>query len=157
MKLKEAFRSPETLLLLSILPGPLIVWKKTIDIQLHDTYFVFGGRSWGLVFLMVILTWNLQVTLRRRKLISDPWRWIQVSVTMICWLAILIMVSEPYGNWFPLERRIYYSYSLLGWVDSGWGILTRLAALVVFVLSQLIFWVVAAIRIISGRVAPSSE
>ena len=155
MRLKEVFRFPETLLLLSILPGLVIVWQKTIDIQIHDTYFVFGGSSWGYVFFAVIHSWVLHTILRQRHLISSRWRWIQVSTTVICWLAILTMLVVPSGNWIFLEGL--YLYSHLGWVDSVVGIVARLAAVILFILSQLIFWIMATIRLISGRGERASE
>ena len=134
MKLKQLLRFPEILLPLSLLAGLPVVIHKTIDIQLHDTYFVFGGVGWGY---------------------SNRWRWVHVSVVVICWLTILTMLVAPSRNWISLEGLYYYSQ--YGSVYSAAGIIARLAALIIFILGQLIFWIVATIRLISDRGARASE
>jgi len=157
MKLKSLFRFPEILLPLSILLGPQVVINKTIDIQLHDTYFVFGGSSsWGIVFFALIVTWVFHVIVRQEKLFSDQLRWVQVSITVICWLAILAMLVVPYANWIFVQG-LYHNYSDFRWIESPGGVAARLAVLIVFILNQLIFWIIATIKILARPSSPSSE
>jgi hypothetical protein len=145
---------------LAILLGPLIVGRTTIDIQLHDTYFVFGGNRWGNVFFapffsMMVQTWVLHIILRRKGLFSNRRRWIQTLTTVISWLAILIILVIPPGNYISPDG--IYLYSKFGWVGSILGVAMYSGPLLVFVFGQLSFWIVATIKIISGRGARASE
>jgi len=48
LRIKQFLRRPESLLLIGMLIGPFIYRETMIDIQLHDTYYVFGeGRLVG--------------------------------------------------------------------------------------------------------------
>jgi hypothetical protein len=160
MRLKEVFRFPETLLPLSVLLGPLIVGKTTIDIQLHDTYYIFGGYRWGNAFLapffsIMVQTWVLHIILRRKGLLSNRRRWVQVLTTVISWLAILVILAIPAGNF--ISPAGIYLYSNFGWVGSTIGAAIYSAPWLLFVFGQLNFWIVATIRLISGRGARASE
>jgi hypothetical protein len=154
MKLKKVLRFPEILLPLSLLAGLPVVIHKTIDIQLHDTYFVFGGVGWGYFYLAVLFTWNLHFSLRERQLLSGRWRWILVGVTVLSWLAMLL------GVIIPSEARLRMGFYLIMHFGSAFSALEFLiytAPAIVFILSQLIFWIVATIRLISDRGARASE
>lgn len=159
MKMKGLLRLPEALLPVSILLGPLIIGKRTIDIQIHDTYFVFVGSRWGNVFFapffsVILVTWIFHVVLRRKSLLSDRWRRIQVNVTIACWLAMLL------GLIIPRETRFRMGVYLMFHAGRIWPALDFIlftAPSVVFILNQLIFWIVATIRIISARRRRVSE
>jgi len=154
MKLKEIFRFPETLLPLSIILGPSIVRSRTIDIQIYDTYFVFGGSRWGNAifapfFAMMVETWVLHIILRRKGSFSERWCWVQVITTVISWLAVIVILVVPPGK-FVSPNGTYLDYSNYGRHGSSEGTI-YLAPLIIFFLNQPIFWIVATIRITSAR------
>ena len=125
-----------------------------IDIQVYDTFFVFIGSRWGNLFfapffMMMVETWVLHIILRRKGRFSGRWRWIQVMTTVIPWLAIVTILVIPRGN-FASPHGTYLDYSNFEQGGSIEGTI-YVAPLIVFIVSQLVFWVVAIIRIISAR------
>ncbi|MDP4150955.1 MAG: hypothetical protein Q8927_05815 [Bacteroidota bacterium] len=126
--MKIFFRFPELWLLLAMLLPPFIVGNRTIDIQLHDTFYVFGSYSYGLnvfflpVILILSVTWLAHILSRKYYLVSIKWRWLQVGVTLICLSVMTIAICS-------LAHRTG---------AFNWGMLTLL-----FV--QLVFWVAVVI------------
>jgi heme/copper-type cytochrome/quinol oxidase subunit 1 len=151
--MKHLFRLPELLLFL-----PLIVmlgWgNSSIDIHMHDTYWVIGNAGYTAVTLLLPLlftTWVIHVLLRRRECLSGWWRWTQVGVTLFCAVAagvIVVCLQDA------MPRR-YYSYSNA----SGPGAFTDLftlyklllACVVTFLLCQLAFWITGTVLLLKRR------
>jgi hypothetical protein len=122
--MKIFFRFPELLLLLAMLLPPVIVGNRTVDIQLHDTFYVFGSYSYGLnvfflpVILILTITWIAHILSRKYYLLSMKWRWLQVGVTLICLSVMTTAICS-----------LAYSAGAFDW------------GLLILLFIQLIFWV----------------
>lgn len=148
MSFRNLFRLPELLLFLP-LPFMLYEGNSAIDIHMHDTYWVIGQAGYAallLVFPLLFTSWIIHVLLRRKALLSAKWRWAQVVITLLCPLAVSIL-----SNNFSLEGmagmpRRYYDY------NPYYNLLTQhklmILCALVFLLSQLVFWIAGAVLLI---------
>ena len=141
--MKIFFRFPELLLPVAVLLTPVFVGNTTIDIQLHDTYYVFGGTTWGAnvlfvpIFILLMLSWLTHVIGRKYHLLSVRWQWVQVGATLLCLAVIVKIISSLLfrgGTGFvgfdePSWRRFHLLSQILTWTT------------VIFISSQVIFWI----------------
>jgi heme/copper-type cytochrome/quinol oxidase subunit 1 len=145
--MKHLLRLPELLLFL-----PLIImlgWgNSSIDIHMHDTYWVIGNAGYTAITLLLPLlftTWVIHVLLRRRECLSGTWRWTQVGVTLFCAVAAgVIVVCLQHA----MPRRYYE-------VNTAYTFLTLykmlLAVVVLFLLCQLVFWIAGTVLLLRRR------
>ncbi|HEY1166543.1 MAG TPA: hypothetical protein VGE90_15285 [Chitinophaga sp.] len=145
--LKRLFLLPELLLLLGIFIWPVYLGNSSMDIHLHDTYYVIGGYA-GQLFLLplhlvLFLSWIMHQLLRRKNLLPAAWRWAQVSITLICLLVFPFSLSNAFSAGMP---RRYFDY---GTFDAFY-IYQRASVLciIILLLSQVSFWIAAAILLV---------
>ena len=147
--MKIFFRIPEVFLIVAMLLAPVVVANTALDVQLHDTYYVFG-YSWGLntffipIIILLTLTWLCHVLCRKYNSLPVIWRWIQVAVTLICLAIIVSILSSSL-----MKRSAFDAYNEPAWIKySGLThVLDR--TLILFIMIQLVFWistVIATIR-----------
>ena len=131
--------------------GHLIYPQKLIDIQLHDTYFVFGSEGWfgnmlfwyiDIVLLVSVLFHNL---LRRQELLSRGGQWIYAALSVI----VLVVIKVLSILWDQLLHRHVASINDLYRFD----LLSTLfpLSIAIFILQQLIFWVNTALLFLIKR------
>jgi hypothetical protein len=147
--MKLLFRRPELLLLLAILAGPLIISNSALDIQLHDTSFVFGKTSWGFnaiftaIGFLLLITLVIHVLARKYNWLPLTWRWAQVALTLILMTAMikalqaLLVQMDNTSSILGFNRsafgRFLLPHKLFGW------------ALLLLVFSQPVFWLTTII------------
>jgi hypothetical protein len=130
--------------------SPVIIGNHTVDIQMHDTYFVFGGKSWIsntfflLIDILLLFSWLSHILLRKYDLISKIWRRFHIGLSV--GLVIILPIAIVLLNRDMARGPSFESLSRL-------GILSSLVAesVVGFLLLQLIFWVSAAVLITRKR------
>jgi hypothetical protein len=145
MPIRLFFRFPELLLLLSILIPPILIGNTTVDIQVHDTFFVFGGKTIiGNTFYedvagMMVFSWLTHILLRKRALMPEILRWAQVilSVLSIAAFSVIIMLYyEGRQNTSSSMDQLLLNYQLSTLIP--W-------AVILFVLLQLGLWIATTI------------
>ena len=73
----------------------LIKWNYSVDIQMHDTYFVIALFHVGILFILTLaLIGGIYWLVRSKKLI-DIFTIIHVTTTIILILVIMILFSRP--------------------------------------------------------------
>lgn len=131
--------------------GPLITGKDTVDIQLHDTYFVFGNKGWmgNSLFLylnvLLVVSWLGHLALRQNGIASTFGRWVHAGLSV----ALLSLLIAAHQLW----RQTLLSHHYLDWF--GFEFLSSLIPLsiICFVLLQLIFWASIAVLLIKKTFA----
>ncbi|SEM11845.1 hypothetical protein SAMN04488505_103417 [Chitinophaga rupis] len=148
MSFRNLFRLPELLLFLP-LPFMLYYGNAAIDIHMLDTYFVIGQAGYAallLVFPLLFTSWIIHVLLHRKALLSAKWRWAQVIVTLLCPLAAGIILNNSSLEGMAGMPRRYYDY------NAYYNLLTQYKLMIVcalvFLLSQLLFWIAGAVLLI---------
>jgi hypothetical protein len=141
LRIKQFLRRPESLLLIGMLIGPFIYRETMIDIQLHDTYYVFGeGRLVGNHFywyidIVLLVSWLLHILLKRQKLLSPVVQWVFASLSLILLLglkALTIFLDQGF------HRRPTGLEAFL-WNAGIFEFFPK--AIAIFILQQLIFWI----------------
>jgi len=152
--MRSLFRLPEFLLILAMLAAPVIVGNTSFDIQLDDTYFVFGKTSWGIneiflpVILLLLLTWVMHLLARKYRWLSPQLRWVQIALTFVFLSIAVWVMSGPLfagggQNGFEnFSLAAFERYQSLGRV--------LVWAIGLFVLTQAIFWLTAIIACIAS-------
>jgi len=151
--MKPFFRFPELLLPVAMVLAPFLVGNTILDIQLHDTYFVFGNNSWGLsaffipVSILLTLTWFTHLLARKYGLLPEKGRWIQVGLTLLC-LAILVRIFSLSHS----TRTGMIAFDELSW--NRYNCLSQVLTwtLFVFLLTQLVFWMIVLTKAIRKRI-----
>jgi hypothetical protein len=141
--MKKFFRFPELLLPIAMLVAPAIVGNTSLDIQIHDYYFVFGTFAWGWnvffvpVNILLTLTWLAHVFGRKYGLLSIRWQWIQVGSTLLCLAVIVKIISSLVFR----DGTGFVNYDLPSWEKRArfFYILNR--TFLIFLLCQVIFWI----------------
>jgi len=90
--------------------------KETVDIHVHDTYYVIAQGHVLLLFAFIVwVLWFLYL-LTRKALYSKSLTWTHVAITL---LAILVLIFVLYFNsdTFPARPRRYLDFS--GWTSYG--------------------------------------
>jgi hypothetical protein len=149
---KSFFHFPELLLLITIIVMPLFVGNATIDIQIYDTFFVFGKHN-GLgntfsayVDTILLFSWLSHIVLRKYSLMSIVLRWGQVVLSIIAILTLTIasLWLYPASHNIPLTPsdysrfHTYMDYYQLLSAFIPWSAM-------VFILLQLSFWTATTI------------
>jgi hypothetical protein len=144
MNIKNLFRLPELLLLFCILLPLVIIGNATLDIHLHDTYYVIDGSFLFLLFpVMLFPSWLLHLLLSHKGLLSTKGRWAHVGMTTLC--SILFIVSFS----FPTRPTRYMDYD--GTFFSPFLTMLPVISLMTLVACQLIFWILTGILLIKSR------
>lgn len=150
--MRKLLRFPELLLILAILVPPMIVANSAFDIQLHDTYIVFGKTSWGFSSLFIalniftLITWLIHLLARKYKWLPLLWRWTQVVLTLILLTAIVGIMSHRVlwmgdsGSFVGFNPPAYEEFQSLEH-RLTWSIL-------LFLLTQVLFWITTIIALI---------
>lgn len=147
--MKTFLRRPELLLLLAILAGPLIIANSTLDIQFHDTSFVFGKTIWGFnailtaIGFLLLITLVIHVLARKYNWLPLTWRWAQVALTLILMTAMIkalqaLLVQMDNTSSIPGFNRLAFGRFVLPQKLFGW-------ALLLLVFSQPVFWLTTII------------
>ncbi|HEY8920075.1 MAG TPA: hypothetical protein VIM87_26735 [Chitinophaga sp.] len=151
MLFRNLLQLPEILLFLP-LPFMLYYGNAAIDIHMHDTYFVIGQAGYAallLAFPQLFTSWIIHVLLRRKALLSAKWRWAQVAITLLCPLVVGIFANTLLEYGMPgmagMPRR-YYDYGAFSNIQTRYMLLFIFA--LVFILSQLVFWIAGAVLLI---------
>ncbi len=146
--MKIFFRIPELFLIVAMLLAPVIVANTALGIQLHDTYYVFG-YNWSLntffipVIILLTLTWLCHVLCRKYNSLPVIGRWIQVAVTLICLAIVVSILSSSL-----IKRSGFDAYNEPAW-EKYTGLTHVLHwTLILFILTQLLFWITAIIATI---------
>jgi hypothetical protein len=138
--------------------GHFIYPRTFIDIQFHDTLFVFGseGRMGNVFFwyidialLVSVLFHNL---LRRQALLSRGGQWVYAALSFILLVAVKVLVIL----WDQQSHRHITSINDIYKLD----LLSTLfpLSIAIFLLQQLIFWVNSALLfLIKKRRLPMVE
>jgi heme/copper-type cytochrome/quinol oxidase subunit 1 len=112
LKLK---RHPHHLLLLAagiVLIASFFAFDKTVDIHLHDTYFVIAMTySFWLLIIMLLLLWTFY-RLAKRFLFSKVLTWLSLLLTVSSslFLVAVSFYSDSYYNGLAGTPRRYYDY-----------------------------------------------
>ena len=132
-----------------MLIGPFIYHQTSIDIIIHDTYFVFDGRGWiGNPFFwyidtLLLVSGLLHILLRRQELLSPGGQWVYAGLSFILLVAIKVL-SILWDQ--QLHRRPASIDEALNNAQI-FNLLTNLfpLAIAIFILQQLIFWINTAL------------
>ncbi|RSK50858.1 hypothetical protein [Hymenobacter rigui] len=132
-------------LLVSLLLGPAAIWHPTIDVQLHNTYFVLDAYTGQLLLILPPLALVLLVSGLQRRLVPGSTWWLLVAgscalVLFLCthFLTTLLAVgftiyppltaSEPYADAAGVTRlywllRALQALCVVGvwWAGVQWG------------------------------------
>ena len=133
-------------MLVSILFGPIVAGNTTIDIQLHDTYFVFGKEySFGDGFffrvnVMLLFSWGSHIFLRKYALMPKRWRWVHVGLPVLSTVTMVVPILLPRRDIFLSSYLPFTIYNRNGSVSELMGL-----SIIVFILLQLYFWMATAI------------
>ena len=156
MRIRQFFKRPESLLFIGTLIGHFIYPQKSIDILLHDTYFVFLSEGWfgnilfwyiDIVLLVSVLFHNL---LRRKELLSRGGQWTYATLSVILLVAIKVLSIL----W---DQQLHHPFAAINDINS-FSLLSTLfpLSIAIFILQQLIFWVnTALLFLIKRRRRPS--
>jgi len=151
--LKRLFLLPELFLLLSIIAWRLYAGNASIDIHLHDTYFIFAGHPLfgssvlAPFFLILFLSWILHQLLRQKGLSSNTWRWIQITITLLSLLAFVVCFRKSSFNNLPIR---YYNYNAFETLHRFY--LGAILSLFIFIVCQLSFWITAVVLLIKRAI-----
>lgn len=149
MSFRNLFRLPELLLFLLPLLSMIYIGNTSIDIHMHDTYFVIGQAGYTvlwLVFPLLFTSWIIHVLLRRKALLPAQWRWAQVLITLFCPLAAGIITNNSSLEGMAGMPRWYYDYSTFSNIQTSHMLV--FICVLVFLLSQLLFWITGAVLLI---------
>jgi heme/copper-type cytochrome/quinol oxidase subunit 1 len=112
-----------------VLIASFFTMNETMDIHLHDTYYVISAAwtYWAIVVLLLVL-WLIYV-FTNRFLLSKPLTWIHVVLTIVLALLLTVFVFNPdrgsagmardYTDWSAFDeferynRMITYALLLL--------------------------------------------
>ena len=156
LRLNSFFRLPELLLLAGMVMGPILPGKDTIDIQIHDTLFVFGqSHGWlgndFFVYLNVLLlfSWLTHIYLRKHGSLPATWRWVHVSLSFLFTLSLVVLAVVLDHAWRRDPGELLFHIE-------DWDNPMTLSSLMaigtfLFVLLQLIFWVTASVALFRRR------
>jgi hypothetical protein len=140
------------LLLLGILIGPLVVGNTTMDIQIHDTYYIFGKARWigNALFIpinvLLLFAWLSHILLRKHSLMSKTWRRVHVIVTLISILTAAVLAMWNYHELFQL-RDFSFKNQERDRIISGVMVLNAL----IFILLQLSFYVATTVLLFKNK------
>ncbi|MEO6330832.1 MAG: hypothetical protein ABIO55_17990 [Ginsengibacter sp.] len=106
---------PYNLLLLTavlILIASFFAFDKTLDIHLHDTYFIITmAHSFWIIIILLLIFWTLYL-LTKRFLFSKILTWLNVIliVATSVFLVTISFYSNNYYNGLAGMPRRYYDY-----------------------------------------------
>ena len=151
MPVKKLLQFPELLLLIAALSAWLLSGRGTLDIHIHDTYYIFNNTLFYAPFYgCLFLSWALHRMLRRQGLFTGTKRWMQVMVSIACIAVIVITISYP-GLFITRPRR-YIDYSTWTYFHSYNALYrTTAIAVILFALFQLAFWIIAVLLLVRKR------
>jgi cytochrome c oxidase subunit I len=101
---------PEILLLLAAAILPLLLLNTTMDIHLHDTYFVIAGWMASIPFCsMLVMAFVLHSILVKRNRRSKTVAWSHSLSSLVCLIMLaIVMVNVNRGsagtNWDDFDR-----------------------------------------------------
>jgi heme/copper-type cytochrome/quinol oxidase subunit 1 len=101
------------------------VVSSTIDIHLHDTYYIIGYQQFFWLIALIILFFALLYRITNQVLLSKFLTWLQIIITLLSFIALIAFIF--WGN--EATRR---------YIDvSAWNSFHRLS-----VISKIISWIV---------------
>lgn len=110
------------------------VLRKTLDIHLHETYFVIALNIICWILAAALLVFSLVYWLASHTLLSPFLTWTHVILTLI---LVVLVVAAPY--WLPPIEQSFSSHSL-GVIEQKWKFYRNLQILILFLLAgQLTF------------------
>jgi cytochrome c oxidase subunit I len=156
--MKKFFTTRENWLLII----PLLIWMleksivgySTLDIHLHDTYFVFSNSSFGAMFLIgIIIPFGCHLILRMKS--KGSRRLLFLHVILSCLLCLVIVILFHYriksSDGLAGVPRRYYDYST--WEDPAFRYMfflkTILWLVVVYILLQLWLLLYTVMKLLS--------
>ncbi len=85
--------------------------NSTIDIQMHDVYFVVGhDQVFFWIFILLFLYWMIYL-LCRKFLWSNKLSWIHTILTIFCFALIFILGTPLLSGYVPNDMlKRYYSF-----------------------------------------------
>ena len=86
----------------------MFIPQSTMDIHLHDTYFVFSSRFFFWFLSILLLGYFLLYLATDTMLYSKKLTWIHVVITVV-YIIIFILYSRSFSNNVGMPRR-YYDY-----------------------------------------------
>ncbi|MBB1285272.1 hypothetical protein HRH25_12890 [Flavisolibacter sp. BT320] len=149
MRLKQ---SPYHLLILAglslVLTGFLLDRDRTIDIHLHDTFFVISeGYIYYLLAFFVWILWCLYLV-TSRVLYSKHLTWMHVLITLLTILILLILLNFR-GSSFSASSNRYLDLSYWHAINEySQGMRWMVYNLIVLLMGQLLLFVNVIIGII---------
>ena len=84
--------------------------KATIDIHIHDTYFVFAQRQVYYIFVVVVWFLWLLYLLTRKVLYSTAFIRMHVIVTLVTIFLLLLLLNTG-GNIFNAKPKRFFDYN----------------------------------------------
>ena len=123
----------------------IIRWNYSIDIQMHDTYFVINSFHAGILFAIVLFIIGGIYWLVKSKKLIDSLTIVHITITIFLFLSIVIFFAKPDVVKMALDQNNsnFEAWKLWNQMIIG-GIL-------VWVLSQLIFLVNLVISLIRNE------
>jgi len=149
-------RLPELLLLISLAIAPFFCSVSSLDVHIGDTYYVFGAGTgtWTFLylpfFIMLFASWIFHVLLRRGGAPASAARTLQVLASVVCFGLIILSIGHP-GLFYEMPRRYLDYRSWNSFPQYGPLFRVGIIAAVVFVLLQLLFWIIACIHLFKRR------
>jgi heme/copper-type cytochrome/quinol oxidase subunit 1 len=110
----------------------LLKQSNSVDIHLHDTYFVIAHTHiFWLLAVLALFVWTLYLV-TNKFLYSKALSWIHITITILTLFlfALTLFSSDSFMN--PAPRR-YYDYSNWNSIDN-YTMFTKAIAIIIFVL-----------------------
>ena len=137
-------RNPYHLLLMMgvilIITSWFIDQNLTLDVHVHDTYYVIGiTQIFWLFALIVWVLWFLNL-ITQKLLYSKSYTWLHVIITLIAIVILIFLLCFGNGNFYPIPRR-FISFSSMNKFDVFSSLNVRLIifCIIIFFLGQITY------------------